>query len=81
MPFPIMTDEEMQAADETTLRERVRELSTATARLTEIRDILQKCHGILATLLMIATDTPRFDHIDRRSRPRKRAKRKTKGRK
>ena len=87
--FPIMTEEQIKAADEEVLRQRVRELSSASAVLREIRDLLQthkniltnthgvlvKCHGILATLLMIATDTPKFDKIDRR--PRKRKTRKT----
>jgi hypothetical protein len=53
--FPIMTEEQIKAADEEVLRQRVRELSSASAVLREIRDFQERANRsllVIADLLM-----------------------------
>jgi len=47
--FQIMTEAEIKAADEETLRQRVRELLTATHVLREIRDYQERTRNCLMT--------------------------------
>jgi len=48
--FMIMTEAQIQAADELTLRQRVRELMTATGTLRELRDEQKKAVNCLDTV-------------------------------
>jgi len=76
--FQIMTDAEIAAADEETLRVRVRELQSETRLWRETRDILEKSHSVLLAIHTgISTTNSRIldvIHLLMHPRPKKRTK-------
>ena len=60
--FPLMTDEEMQKADEATLRQRVRDLMNVTSVFRQMRDLLEGHKHALQRV----SDT--LDRIERNTR-------------
>jgi hypothetical protein len=55
MIFPIMTDAQIKAADEETLRQRVRDLMNVTAVFRQIRDLHEKNQNCLMKIADIET--------------------------
>jgi len=72
--FPIMTEEQLKAADEATLRQRVRELRNASAVLYQIRDRQQE----IRNCLLVVVDILRKIETSLR-KPRRKSKGRKKG--
>jgi hypothetical protein len=77
--FPIMTEEQIKAADEEVLRQRVRELSSASAVLREITVLQQKTvnalvtiAGILVTIEAYLRPVPPVKHRKKKTKKAKR---------
>ena len=73
--FPIMTEEQLKAADEATLRQRVRELRNASAVLYQIRDRQQE----IRNCLLVVVDILRKIETSLRKPPRRKSKGRKKG--
>jgi len=78
--FPIMTEEQIRAADEEVLRQRVRELSSASAVLREIRDYQERANRSLLVIvsLLRGEDNYLVAHVAKEIAKQLRPKRKTK---
>jgi len=80
--FQIMTEEQIKAADEQTLRERVRELSDGTKIFREIRDTQQKMLNCLQLLcsqqntMQVLLDIKRLLEAENKAREVQEARRK-----